>query len=559
MVLLSRREALRAAGGLALGGTVTAAGGAGRAGGAAAGSAPAGSPRPLAKAAGVRIPSLDLQWVRGLPVEERFEPRAVARVEGGFVVAGDARVDGEKHASVLRTDDTGVVRAHAVPDLERRHVVRDVATTSTGRAVLATKSPTESGSFLGLVGVDADGSVAWTRLTGSQVSVSTPTALLETGTDAFVLVGSTLGLGVHVRRVSAAGAVEADVTIPFDTRTFYLLDASLAADGDVYLVGAWQSGTSPVPVDVARVGQDGTLRWRERFTTDFDVVTGAVAAAVAGSGGGGGGDGALAAYNEVNSGTWDTRFLRVDADGVERWRSDVMGSAETRSIVARADGFVAGGVTGENAGATLAGLDDGQEGVRWRRVTDRAGTGGARDLWVAPDGRVVGLCDADRSRAGKGTRGTLAAWGEGNLAPEPSVTIDPERPEPGEPVTLSAADSTDPDGWVVAYRWDVGADGQVDATGETVEVTLEESTTVRLTVEDAGGVVSATVVDVQVATPTPTPTGTPTPTPSPTPPPATTTTSVPGFGTLGALGALGSLAALAARRVRPTGEAEAGD
>ena len=53
---------------------------------------------------------------------------------------------------------------------------------------------------------------------------------------------------------------------------------------------------------------------------------------------------------------------------------------------------------------------------------------------------------------------------ESNDPPDAAVTADPDPAEPGQSVTLDAAGSSDPDGSIVEYRWDVDGDGTVDTT-----------------------------------------------------------------------------------------------
>lgn len=93
-------------------------------------------------------------------------------------------------------------------------------------------------------------------------------------------------------------------------------------------------------------------------------------------------------------------------------------------------------------------------------------------------------------------------------------------PVAGEPVTLSANDSTDPDGEIVSREWDLTGDGSVDATGEQITHTFEDpgEVTVTLTVTDDDGATNSTTVSIPVAPrETETPTATPTATDAGTP------------------------------------------
>ncbi|QZX99120.1 PKD domain-containing protein [Halobaculum rubrum] len=73
----------------------------------------------------------------------------------------------------------------------------------------------------------------------------------------------------------------------------------------------------------------------------------------------------------------------------------------------------------------------------------------------------------------------------------PSAVFDTSTAEPraGETVRFDASASTDPDGAIQQYRWDLTGDGSRDATGQTVEYAYESpgEYTVKLTVVDDAG------------------------------------------------------------------------
>lgn len=61
---------------------------------------------------------------------------------------------------------------------------------------------------------------------------------------------------------------------------------------------------------------------------------------------------------------------------------------------------------------------------------------------------------------------------------------------------LDGSPSSDPDGTVVGYDWDVGNDGDIDATGETVTIFAWPNTEVRLIVTDDDGATDSVVMSV---------------------------------------------------------------
>ncbi|MGM0591376.1 MAG: PKD domain-containing protein [Halobacteriota archaeon] len=94
----------------------------------------------------------------------------------------------------------------------------------------------------------------------------------------------------------------------------------------------------------------------------------------------------------------------------------------------------------------------------------------------------------------------------GNTPPTAAFDYSPANPTTGEPVTLDASASTDSDGQLTSYEWDVDGDGQTDLTGETASHTFETngSHTVTLTVgDDAGATDSVTKTVAVTASETP--------------------------------------------------------
>jgi PKD repeat protein len=119
-------------------------------------------------------------------------------------------------------------------------------------------------------------------------------------------------------------------------------------------------------------------------------------------------------------------------------------------------------------------------------------TGVAPDLVYTPDDGYVG---ADRVRFTVSDEEFTSSPAEisiqvteANVAPTATIT-GPTTATEGSTVTLSASTSTDPDGVIAAYEWDIDDDGSIDGTGTTIDVSSPDDAvvTVRLTVVDDEG------------------------------------------------------------------------
>jgi tetratricopeptide (TPR) repeat protein len=79
-----------------------------------------------------------------------------------------------------------------------------------------------------------------------------------------------------------------------------------------------------------------------------------------------------------------------------------------------------------------------------------------------------------------------------NIPPKSSFTFSPKRPYSNQPVSFDASDSTDKDGTITSYSWDINGDGKEDAHGEKATWTFTEpgTFTVTLTVTDNDGATS---------------------------------------------------------------------
>lgn len=92
---------------------------------------------------------------------------------------------------------------------------------------------------------------------------------------------------------------------------------------------------------------------------------------------------------------------------------------------------------------------------------------------------------------------------EENRPPNASLTHRPQEPTPGTTVTLDVSNSTDPDGRIVEYRWDVDGDGTTDrvTNGSTVTAVYNQtgSHPVSVVVVDDDGATDRTTDEVMVA------------------------------------------------------------
>jgi dipeptidyl aminopeptidase/acylaminoacyl peptidase len=90
-------------------------------------------------------------------------------------------------------------------------------------------------------------------------------------------------------------------------------------------------------------------------------------------------------------------------------------------------------------------------------------------------------------------------WARG-AAPRASLAWSPSRPYTGQLVTFDASGSTDPDGRIARYAWDLDGNGSYETRGPTVSRSFPVSGTVavRLQVTDHDGNASQTSEDVRV-------------------------------------------------------------
>lgn len=90
-----------------------------------------------------------------------------------------------------------------------------------------------------------------------------------------------------------------------------------------------------------------------------------------------------------------------------------------------------------------------------------------------------------------------------NRPPTVALTYSPQPAIEGEQTTLDATDSTDPDGRIVEYRWDLNGDGTIDRVTSAPKVTYTYggSTDVELVVVDDDGTTSRSRRTIRVTAP----------------------------------------------------------
>lgn len=78
----------------------------------------------------------------------------------------------------------------------------------------------------------------------------------------------------------------------------------------------------------------------------------------------------------------------------------------------------------------------------------------------------------------------------GNEPPIADFTLSRQGNSPR--VDVDASLSNDPDGSIVSYEWDVGADGTIDETGQTAQLNAPSGTLIKLIVTDNDGATNST-------------------------------------------------------------------
>ena len=142
-------------------------------------------------------------------------------------------------------------------------------------------------------------------------------------------------------------------------------------------------------------------------------------------------------------------------------------------------------------------------------------------FWT-PGQRTVGLRVTDAAHRTSVTTRTVTVTSK----PVPALAISPAPAQPGQEVTFSAAGSSDPDGTIARYEWDLDGNGTYETdTGASPSTTRSypAATTVSVTlrVTDDMGVSATTTKPLQISAPPPPPP------PSPPPPAAVSPPAAP--------------------------------
>lgn len=113
---------------------------------------------------------------------------------------------------------------------------------------------------------------------------------------------------------------------------------------------------------------------------------------------------------------------------------------------------------------------------------------------------VEGVNDLDTGDAVESVSVTITA--QEAVPPTAAFEFAPDGPSVDESVTFDASESVDPDGRIVAYRWDFDDDGDIDRTTQDPVTTYTYSNSgsygVQLFVEDEDGVTGSTTRNVSV-------------------------------------------------------------
>lgn len=146
-----------------------------------------------------------------------------------------------------------------------------------------------------------------------------------------------------------------------------------------------------------------------------------------------------------------------------------------------------------------------EPGERWRWTASEAFTGNVRVLLVEQQTGAIVDTAALREPTEPGTTPPTTTT-EPDGAPSAEFDVSDTEPSSGQQVDFDADPSTDPDGSITAYDWDLDGDGTWDATGQTQNHSYESAGTVEVTlrVTDDDGNTATQTKQLEVSTQSPT-------------------------------------------------------
>lgn len=447
-----------------------------------------------------------VEWSRRFNVSDDDSLKAAARTaDGGYVLAGDAvtfteagggprwspNVSGfvakvDANGSVLWTRETGSDAVYSVVPVGDGVVVE-------GSSLIRYRS---------------DGSIAWNRTNDTDIDDVARTP------DGLVVAGNANGR--VVRELAEDGSVERTVYRDDERGTFGRI---AVLDRGYFVGGQRYSETASQYVDVtARLGSDGEVRWRH---TEYETNEGSSVVDV------GEGAGELYSVLETNDGETLVRFTDDGevlgshalsfTEGIVAARSDhylyasergedaAVGVADLVAPAAAVDApsrvgvgqyvrFDAGG-TSDNLGIASYRWDLDGDGQPDRR-TDQP-TVSSRFETLGP--RTVTMIASDAF--GNTDRASVRVTVSDDSPPTARLSVGPDPAVVAEETTFDASDSGD-NHVIGAYRWDLGADGTVEAETEDGYFTHVFGTTgertVRVTVVDESNNTASAMATVAV-------------------------------------------------------------
>jgi PKD repeat protein len=143
----------------------------------------------------------------------------------------------------------------------------------------------------------------------------------------------------------------------------------------------------------------------------------------------------------------------------------------------------------------------------WEQVAKLTASDGDSADWfgisVGIDGDSVVIAawrDEDPNGEKAGSAYVFEGGGGTNQSLSAKFTYSPRNPEAGNQVTFDASESSDPDGSIAAYEWDVSDDGSIDMTGQQVTYSFTDAGTyeIRLQVSDDEDTTATTTQSVTV-------------------------------------------------------------